>query len=200
MESRYEFLFGLTLALFAALLAINDLGAGKYGDDELQLSNEKTSAYLWYQAKGIKESLTEGQRDLLEVLLDSEAIRAEQRDALTRLVEDLGTQVGRYKKEKKEILMGSAYVGQANWVQDVAGQLGKVVGAKEIEDRLAVLGAAGERFDLANLFLQLSLVLGAIGILMRHQRAKIAFFALMTTSGVTGVVWSALGFARATMI
>jgi hypothetical protein len=96
--------------------------------------------------------------------------------------------------------MGSAYVGQANWVQDVAGQLGKVVGAKEIEDRLAVLGAAGERFDLANLFLQLSLVLGAIGILMRHQRAKIAFFALMTTSGVTGVVWSALGFARATMI
>jgi hypothetical protein len=200
MESRYEFLFGLTLALFAALLAINDLGAGKYGDDELQLSNEKTSAYLWYQAKGIKESLTEGQRDLLEVLLDSEAIRAEQRNALTRLVEDLGTQVGRYKKEKKEILMGSAYVGQENWVQDVAGQFGKVVGAKEIEDRLAVLGAAGERFDLANLFLQLSLVLGAIGILMRHQRAKIAFFALMTTSGVTGVVWSALGFARATMI
>lgn len=198
MESRYEFLFGLTLALFAALLAINDLGAGKYGDDELQLSNEKTSAYLWYQAKGIKESLTEGQKDLLEVLLDSESIRAEQRDSLTRLVQDLGTQVGRYKKEKKEILMGSAYVGEENWVQDVAGQLGKVVGAKEIEDRLAVLGAAGERFDLANLFLQLSLVLGAIGILMRQQRAKVAFFALMTTSGVTGVVWSALGFVRVT--
>lgn len=198
MESRYEFLFGLTLALFAALLAINDLGAGKYGDDELQLSNEKTSAYLWYQAKGIKESLTEGQKDLLEVLLDSGSIRAEQRDSLTRLVQDLGTQVGRYKKEKKEILMGSAYVGEENWVQDVAGQLGKVVGAKEIEDRLAVLGAAGERFDLANLFLQLSLVLGAIGILMRQQRAKVAFFALMTTSGVTGVVWSALGFVRVT--
>jgi hypothetical protein len=200
MESRYEFLFGLTLALFAALLAINDLGAGKYGDDELQLSNEKTSAYLWYQAKGIKETLTEGQKDLLEVLLDSESVRAEQRDNLTRLAQDLGTQIGRYKKEKKEILMGSAYVGQENWAQDVAGQLGKVVGAKEIEDRLAVLGAAGERFDLANLFLQLSLVLGAIGILMRQQRAKVAFFALMTTSGVTGVVWSALGFARATMV
>lgn len=200
MESRYEFLFGLTLALFAALLAINDLGAGKYGDDELQLSNEKTSAYLWYQAKGIKESLTEGQRDLLEVLLDSESIRAEQRDSLTRLMQELGTQVSRYKQEKKEILMGSAYVGQENWVQDVAGQLGKVVGAKQIEDRLAVLGAAGERFDLANLFLQLSLVLGAIGILMRQQRAKVAFFALMTTSGVTGVVWSALAFVRATMV
>lgn len=197
MEARSEFLFGTTLAIFAALLAINDLGGGKYGDDELQMSNEKTSAYLWYQAKGIKESLVEGQRDLLKILLDSETISQAQRPAMGEHLNLLDQQMQRYKKEKKEILLGSAKVGRENWAQDISGELGKVTGAKEIEERLEVLGAAGDRFDLANLFLQLGLVLGAIGILMRGEQAKKAFYMLLLASGTTGLVFSLLAFSQA---
>lgn len=109
----------------------------------------------------------------------------------------LDQQMQRYKKEKKEILLGSAKVGRENWAQDISGELGKVTGAKEIEERLEVLGAAGDRFDLANLFLQLGLVLGAIGILMRGEQAKKAFYMLLLASGTTGLVFSLLAFSQA---
>src|SRR5262249_45939345 len=59
--SPLETVFALSLAIFAALLALNELGAQKYGQEELRLSNEKTGAYLWYQSKGLKESVAEGQ-------------------------------------------------------------------------------------------------------------------------------------------
>jgi hypothetical protein len=196
-ERRYEVLFGLTLAIFAAILAINDLGGGKFGDDELQLSNEKTSAYLWYQSKGIKESLAEGQRDLIKTLLAGQAIDSAHQDSLVTLQTDLDRRISRYKDEKKEILLGSKAVGEEKWVQDVEGVLGKVLGAKEIEVKLEQLGKAGDVFDLANLFLQLSLVVGAIGILMTGQRIKMTFYGLMVLSGVSGSLASFLAFSKA---
>ena len=39
---RLELVLGLLLAIFAAVLAINDLGAGKYGDDEMVAHNKQT--------------------------------------------------------------------------------------------------------------------------------------------------------------
>jgi len=33
--------------------------------------------------------------------------------------------------EKTEILLGSKQVGQANWAQDLDGEMGKIVGVKE---------------------------------------------------------------------
>jgi hypothetical protein len=68
-RKRYEIVFGLVVAVFAAVLGINELASGKYGDDELKLESEKSGAYLWYQSKGIKQSLAEGQRDLLKIVL-----------------------------------------------------------------------------------------------------------------------------------
>jgi hypothetical protein len=53
----FEIKCGVVIALFAALMSISDLFAGKYGDDEILLTNEKASAYLWYQSKSIKETL-----------------------------------------------------------------------------------------------------------------------------------------------
>lgn len=196
-ERRYEMLFGLTLAIFAAILAVNDLGGGKFGDDELQLSNAKTSAYLWYQSKGIKETLAEGQRDLLKTLVAAQAVSPDHVKGVADMQADLDRRIGRYKQEKKEILLGSIAVGEANWVQDVDGVLGQVVGAKEIESQLEQLGKAGDTFDLANLFLQLSLVMGAIGILMQGQKIKLTFYLIMVSTGLTGAVCSGIAFFKA---
>ncbi|MBL8431496.1 MAG: DUF4337 family protein, partial [Dechloromonas sp.] len=52
-SSTFEMICGLTLAILAAVLAITDLGAGKYGDDEIIAHNQKANAFEWYQAKGI---------------------------------------------------------------------------------------------------------------------------------------------------
>lgn len=196
-ERNWDMWFGCTLSIFAAVLSVNDLGAGKYGDDEIQLVNEKSGAYQWYQSKGIKESLAEGQRDLLKALTVSNTIDPTHAAGVQAMAQDLDKQIKRYKAEKKEILLGSEAVGKGNWVQDIDGKLGQVPGAKAIEGKLAKLGEAGDRFDLATLFLQLSIVMGAVGIIVKKDNVKTAFFGAMTVLGLVGTGVSVLAYRLA---
>lgn len=194
---RFEALCGIMIALFAAVLAVTDLGAGKFGDDELIAHNEKNNAYLWYQSKGIKETLVEGQRDTLQSLMDAGSIKPEQLPAVQGLISKLDGKVLRYGKEKKEILLGSATVGQESWAQEVDGEMGKVVGAKEWESKAEALDGAGNTFDSAVLFLQICLVLGAISLVVQGGGTRRTFFLAMIGLGVLGTVLSALAFYQA---
>ena len=188
-KRKWELVFGIAVTLFAAILAINELASGKYGDDEIQMNTEKTSAYLWYQSKGIKSNMTEGQRDLLKMLKESGVIAADKTASVDKQLGDLEGKVVRYEKQKNEILKGSNAVGKENWAQDVNGEMGKVTGVNEIETKLTALGKAGDKFDLATLFLQLTLVVGAIGIITSSLSIKRAFLGLMVTLGLIGVVF-----------
>lgn len=194
---RFEALCGILIALFAAVLAITDLGAGKFGDDELIAHNEKNNAYLWYQSKGIKETLVEGQRDTLQALVDAGSIRPEQLPAVQGLIGKLDGKAGRYGQEKTEILLGSATVGRENWAQDVDGEMGQVVGAKEWEGKATALDSAGNAFDSATLFLQMCLVLGAISLVVQASGTRRTFFLGMIVLGLAGAVLSALAFYQA---
>ena len=187
---RFEIISGITLAFFAAILAVSDLGGGKFGDDEIMGTNERANIYAWYQSKSVKQSLAEGQGDLIRVLLDSGSIQLEQTAALKTSLEKLDEEIARYKKEKKELLLGSEAVGKENWIQDVDGELGKITGAKQWEDKLAILGRAGDRFDLSVLFLQLSLVLGAISLVLQDEKMKWMFYGLMVAIGAIGAAFT----------
>jgi len=197
---RFELLCGASIAILAAVLAISDLGAGKYGDDELLAHTEKSNAYLWYQSKGIKETLVEGQRDTLNALLAAGSINDAQLPAVQGLLAKLEKRVDTYGKEKREILMGSAGVGRENWTQEVDGHLGRVIGAKEWETKAAALGEAGDLFDLSALFLQLCLVLGAISLVIQSAKPRFAFFVLMLALGVVGTGFSVAAFRIALRI
>jgi Domain of unknown function (DUF4337) len=194
---HFEALCGIIIALFAAVLAITDLGAGKFGDDELIAHNEKNNAYLWYQSKGIKETLVEGQRDTLESLVNAGSIQPTQLAAVHGLIQNLDGKVERYGKEKKEILLGSSTVGEANWAQDVDGEMGQVVGAKQWESQAMALGSVGDGFDNATLFLQMSLVLGAISLVLQKDGTKKSFFYGMIVLGAIGTVFSCMAFYQA---
>lgn len=194
---RFEMLCGVVIALFAAVLAITDLAAGKYGDDELIAHNQKNGAYLWYQAKGIKETQVEGQVGVLKALAAAGSVRPEQAEAVDGLIAGLDAKLARYDKEKKEILLGSATVGEANWVQDVDGEMGRVVGAKEWESQADALGHVGDLFDYSTFFLQLCLVLGAISLILQADAMRRSFFTAMIVLGVTGTVFTVLAFLAA---
>jgi len=196
-SSGFETLCGLTLAILAAVLAITDLGAGKYGEDEIIGHNLKTDAYSWYQSKSIKQSLVEGQRDLLKVLLDSGTVTAERQPVMMEMAARLDEDVRRYKKEKQEILLGSAGVGEENWVLEQDGKKGQITGAKEWEARTAVLNAAGDTFDLAVFFLQICLVVGAISLLLKGDRMKYGFYGGMLLLGLIGAGLSVLAYHQA---
>jgi hypothetical protein len=193
-EVNWEIRFGITLAIFAAALAINDLGAGKFGDDEIKETNEKSSAYMWYQAKGIKETQVEGQRDLIRTLLQAGAISKDKVVELRKAADKLDADIQRYKKEKKEILLGSAGVGEEHWSQEVDGKMGRVVGAKERELTITRLSAAGDVFDFAALCLQLCMVLGAIGLLLHIPQGRRLTFATVIALGLTGTILCARAY------
>ncbi len=194
-ERNWEVRFGITLAIFAAALAINDLGAGKFGDDEIKEVNEKSNTYMWYQSKGIKETLAEGQRDLIHTLLKAGAIAADKEVELKQVANKLSAQVDRYKKEKQEILLGSAAVGKEHWVQEIDGKLGQVVGSKEREKVIERLSAAGDIFDFGTLCLQLCMVLGAIGLLLKIPQGRKLTFATIITLGVVGTLFCLRAYA-----
>jgi len=196
-SSHFETICGLTLAVLAAILAITDLGAGKYGADEIIAHNQKANAFDWYQAKGIKQSLVEGQRDTLKLLIDGGVVAADSQERMSSMLTSLNHEIDRYKKEKKEILQGSQGVGEGNWVLEQEGQLGQIKGAKEWEKEAEDLGAVGDTFDLATLFLQICLVMGAISLLLKGERMRNAFYGMTIGLGAVGSYFAVLAYAQA---
>jgi hypothetical protein len=196
-KKRFEMLCGIIIAFFAAVLAVTDLGAGKYGDDELIAHNEKSNAYQWYQSKSIKQNLVEGERDMLKTLLAAGAIHKNQIPGMKSLVINLDQKIEKYDKEKKEILLGSSAVNKNNWVQEVDGKMGAVIGAKQWEQNTDLLGKAGDFFDYATLFLQLCIVFGAISIVLQIDKFKWVFFASMSVLGFIGTTISIIAFVKA---
>ena len=199
-DRRFELITGLLIAVFAAVLALSDLAGGKYGDDQLVAGNEKTSAYMWYQAKSIKETIVEGERNLLKVLIDSGSIVSDKTSELNRHIEGLDKNLARYEKEKNEILKGSSKVGKENWAVRVDNELGNVTGAIEWGEKAEALDDAGNFFDLAGLFLQLSLVLGAISLIIQSRTPQRVFFTLMVVLGITGSIIAAYAYSMASAI
>lgn len=193
-DRRFELMSGLTLAVLAAALAVTDLGGGTYGDDEIIGTNEKASAYAWYQSKSVKQSLIEQEQGLLRALSEAGVITEQAQAPIAAHITALDVEVQRYKVEKKEILEGSAAVGPSGQVLEKDGQKGQIVGALELEAQLATLGAAGDKFDLATLWLQLSLVLGAMALVLQNDRLKWAFYGSMVLTGALGSIYSVLAF------
>lgn len=193
-ENHFEMKCGVLIAVFAAIMAVSDMFAGKYGDDEIKYINEKSSSYMWYQAKSIRETVTEGQKSLIDTLISAKVIQGDTQSLLKTHTALIEKDIFRYKKEKKEILLGSAKVGKENWAQDVEGELGKVIGALEYQEKIGILGLAGDQFDLSSLFFQMCLVMGAISLVIKKEKLQNVFFYVMVTLGVAGT-----GFAVAAL-
>lgn len=196
-SKRYEMASGLTLAVLAAVLAVTDLGGGKYGDDEIIGTNEKASAYSWYQSKSLKQTVLEQQQQLLQALVSAGSIAPEARAGVDAQLVELDKEISRYKAEKKEILEGSAAVGPEGQLLEKDGKTGQIVGAKEWEAKLEVLGEAGDVFDLSTLFLQLCLVLGAVGLVLQQPKMRWAFYGAMVVCGAIGTWYSVQAFGVA---
>jgi hypothetical protein len=185
-SNRLERKIGLTLALFAAILAVVDLGGGKFGDDEIIGTNEKASLYQWYQSKSIKQSIIEQEVQLLQGLLDAGAVTPEGQPALTQQLARAEQSAERYDMEKREILLGSAAVGPSQQVLEVDGKKGQIIGTQPWEQQLKTLGLAGDKFDLATLWLQIALVFGAISLILNSEKLKMSFYYALVIGSLIG--------------
>ncbi len=193
--NNFEIKCGLVIAIFAALMSITDLFSGKYGDDQMRAINEKSAAYMWYQAKSIRSSIVEGQRELIVSLQKADLFqRGPASEAVNSHLDNLEKKVVKYEKQKNEILLGSKNVDQKEWAQDVDNKMGQVVGAKELEKQIEIYDKAGNNFNLANLFFQLCLVTGAIALVTKRDALRNRFFYAMISLGGLGVSFSVFAF------
>lgn len=192
-RNNLDVVLPITIAVFAAILAINDLFSGMYGSQELHLANQRNNAYQWYQSKSLKETLTEGQLDLVKVLLISGSITPDKQNDLVKLSNSLEGRLHKLRAEKNEILLGSRVIGQHNWIQDIDGHLGKVVGAKEYERNIEILGKAGEYFNMASMLFQITIVMGSVALIIVRHQVKWLFFKATAVAGMVGLSLSILG-------
>lgn len=81
----------------------------------------------------------------------------------------------RYDLEKNEIRLGSEAVDLSHQVLEVDDANGRVVGTKPYEQKLERIGLAGDKFDLATMWLQIALVFGAISLILNSEELKMSF-------------------------
>jgi hypothetical protein len=92
------------------------------------------------------------------------------------------------------VVVGQTGYKSPRWVQDLNGEFGKIIGANEWAERSQKIADADEIFDMANLFLQLCLVLGAISIVLKRKRIKHIIFGSMIAVGIIGSIYTVIGF------
>lgn len=187
-SKNLELFIALLIAIFAAVLSINDLGGGRYGDDEMIAHKETAAMYEWSQAKNIKSMLCANQLESLSTLELTNTIKAGKESVIDSIKISHIKDIDRYKKEIKEIRNGSANIDKAEWIlkDEKTGELGKIIGASEWKAEAEKLGEAGDKFDLASLFLQISIVFGAISLVIQKNSSRKNFLYLMIGMGVVG--------------
>jgi len=138
---------------------------------------------------------------LLNSLMAAGALAPEVQPSMKARTEMLEAETKRYKAEKREILLGSQAVGPEGQVlQNERGEKAKIIGAQEWEKKLETLGASGDGFDRATLWLQLAMVCGAISLILRQERLKWGFYTAMVAMGAVGSYYTVLAWRLAATV
>ena len=152
----------LTMAVLAVMVAVVSLLGHRSHTEEVVLQAKSSDQWAYYQAKNIRLHEDEIVADMASVTTTTDAA------TLGKLREKYTNEAGRYKHDKDEI--------QAE--------------AQKLEAESATEMRRADRFDLAEVFLEIGLVITSITLLS----GKRLFWALGIVMGVVGmlVAWSVI--------
>jgi hypothetical protein len=152
----------VTMAVLAVLVAVVTLLGHRAHTEEVVLQAKSSDQWAYYQAKNIRRHTDELFTDLTSVQATTDAA------GLTKLREKYSGEATRYKDEQKGI-------------EDKA---------HEMEGEVDHERKKADRFDLAEVFLEVGLVITSITLLSGRK----IFWALGILLGVTGIVIASTGF------
>jgi hypothetical protein len=152
----------LTMAVLAVMVAVVTLLGHRAHTEEVVLQAKSSDQWAFYQAKNIRRHTDELFVDLTSVEATTDAA------ALAKLRDKYSGEATRYKDEQKEI-------------EDKA---------KEMETEVATERNRADRFDLAEVFLEVGLVITSITLLSGRR----IFWWLGIVLGVVGIVVASSGF------
>ena len=152
----------VTMAILAVLVAVVTLLGHRAHTEEVVLQAKSSDQWAYYQAKNIRRHTDELFVDLTSVEATTDAA------TLANLRDKYSGEATRYKDEQKGI-------------EDTA---------HEMEAEVAHERNRADRFDLAEVFLEVGLVITSITLLSGRR----IFWALGILLGVVGIVVAATGF------
>jgi len=152
----------VTMAVLAVLVAVVTLLGHRAHTEEVVLQAKSSDQWAYYQAKNIR-------RHQDEMFLDQTAVQAStDAAALSKLRDKYSAEVARYKDEQKGI-------------EDIA---------HEMEAEVAQERNRADRFDLAEVFLEVGLVITSITLLSGRR----IFWGAGILFGVVGIVVAGTAF------
>jgi hypothetical protein len=152
----------LTMAVLAVLVAVVSLLGHRAHTEEVVLQAKSSDQWAYYQAKNIRRHTDELFTDLTSVTPTTDAA------ALAKLRDKYSQEAARYKDDQKDI-------------EDKA---------REMEAEVATERNRADRFDLAEVFLEIGLVVTSITLLSGRR----VFWGLGLVLGVVGMVVTATAF------
>jgi hypothetical protein len=151
----------VSMAILAVLVAVVSLLGHRAHTEEVVLQAQSSDQWAYYQAKNIRRHTDELFTDLTSVTATTDAA------ALAKLRSKYSEEASRYQDEQKGI-------------EDKA---------HEMEAEVKIERSRADRFDLAEVFLEIGLVITSITLLSGRR----IFWALGIVLGVVGLIVAATG-------
>ena len=174
-EDRFNRGAALLIAVMAAVLAVGGLGGGNATDDMIISNIRASDTWAFYQAKNVRQTMYEIEVADLESRLPLET--GADRAALEARIAEYQATVARYDDEPEPEAPADPMRGE--------GKKQLMAQAQAFEAARDVAVAKDDNFDLAEVALQLALVLGSVAILAGNR-------AILTVSGLLGALGALL--------
>ena len=181
-NDRFRNRAALLIAFIAALLAIGGLGGGNATDDMIGANIRASDTWAFFQAKNVRQTAYELAADDLRRQLASGSLSGDARTQAEKSLADYEATIARYDDEPDPDNPTDATAGE--------GKKQLAARAKMYEQVRERAEAQDSSFDLAEVFLQLAIVLGSVAILAMNRKV---FYGAAAAGGV-GLLLTLNGF------
>jgi hypothetical protein len=172
----------LLIAFLAAVLAIGGLGGGNATDDLIGNNIRASDTWAFYQAKNVRQTVYEVAVADIEAQLAAGGLSPEARSGAEKRLAEYKATIARYDSEPDAEAPGDPLRGEGK--KELRAQ------AEAFEEARERAAAQDDNFDMAEVFLQLALVLGSVAILALNRWVLILSAAL----GAIGTLFTVNGF------
>ncbi|HYE26644.1 MAG TPA: DUF4337 domain-containing protein [Allosphingosinicella sp.] len=176
---RFRNRAALLIAVLAAVLAVGGLGGGNATDDMVASNIKASDTWAFYQAKNVRQTMYEIEADKLKASLAAGTIPSAERPAAEARLRDYEATIARYDSEPDP-----KDPGKGEGKKELSAQ------ARAHEAAFDEASARDNNFDLAEVALQLALVLGSVAILAVNRW----ILGLSLALGVAGSLLTLNGF------
>lgn len=180
--NRFRSRAALLIAMVAAVLAIGGMCGGNATDDMIASNIAASDTWAFFQAKNIRQTAYEiGVEEIDTALLD-DGLSPERRQRLEARRADYATTIARYDSEPDREAPDDPLRGEGK--EQIKAR------AQHFEAQFEIASNRDNNFDLAEVCLQLALVLGSVAILALNRAVLLAAAglgaagALLTLNGV----------------